>query len=258
MAIYLTADQLYRLFQRELPEGAYADGEYPKWLTTSSVYAKAKTFKDTYDNMALIANNNFPQTAEEKIDDWAVKTFGAKFAGGTTLSAQREAIIAKIRSQPDLTKWNLLTKIVSFLAPGTFAQIFFDCNVTPPVDSLVDVDFSDWCNFVQNLHWRLGVDRLGASTFLGIYPYLDVVNRQAAAFMYKIRIFAPITDAVLNSIDLTASVAEPARSAHTIDTNQVLADFGLVTTVNNVDQFSLVDCICTDPTQTTGYRGLIT
>lgn len=256
MPTFLDAEQVYRIFQRELPEGVYADSEYPLHLTTASIYAKSVTVRSAYQNLEKIYNNLFPQTSDEKIDDWTVKAFGAKFPAGTTLTDKQNAIIAQIRSQPDITKWNLLKKIVSFLPEGIFAQVYFTCDQTPPVDSLVDIDFTTWCDFIQNLHWRLGVDKLGVSTYLGIYPYLDVVNRQLAAFGYKIRIFENASADVLFAIDAAATATEPARSAHTIDNNQVLTDFGLVNTVNNVDQFSLVDCICTDQSQTTGYRGL--
>lgn len=256
MPVFLDAEQVYANFQRELPEGAYAAGEYPRWLHTSSLYAKSVVLKSVYQNQALIYKNMFPQDSEEQIEDWAVKAFGKKFPANTTITDQQNAIIAQIRSQPNITKWNLLTKIVSLLPPGTFAQVYFSCNQTPPIDSLTGVDLSDWCTFIQNLHWRLGVDRLGVNTYLGIYPYLDVVNRQIAAYMYKIRIFAAIDADTLLAIDTAATQAEPARSTHTIDTNQNPADFGLVTTVNNVNQFSLVDCICVDESQTTGYRGL--
>lgn len=276
MAIFLNADQVYRLFQRELPEGAYSDVEYSKALTTSSVYAKAVTFKQFYDNMALVYANMFPQSSEDKIDDWVTKAFNVKFPAGTTLTAKRDAVVAKIRSQPNLTNWQILTSMAGFLPEGTYVQVHSDCGFGDGwplgarklgtntrlgingIDSLVDIDFTDWCNFLTNLEWRLGRGKLGVTTHLSKYDFSDIVRRQRNAFSYEIRVFAPITMELKQSMDLEASRIEPARSGHIIRDNLNLIDFGLVNTVNNVGQFDLVDCITRDITQTTGYKGLTT
>jgi hypothetical protein len=276
MAIFLNADQIYRTFQRELPEGVYPDVEYSKSFSTASVYAKSAVLKDFYDNMKVIYTNMFPQDADEQIDDWVIKAFGSKFPAGTTLTAKRDAVIAKIRSQPNLTNWQILTAMAGFLPEGTYVQVHSDCGFGAGwplgarmlgkdtrlgingIDTIKDVDFSQWCDFLAGLEWRLGRGHLGVTTHLGGFLFSDINRRQKNAFGYEIRVFAPITMETKQAMDLEAARIEPARSGHIIRDNLNLIDFGLVNTVNNVGQFDLVDCITRDSTQTTGYKGLTT
>lgn len=275
MAKFLNADQIYQLFQRELPEGAYTDVEYSEGLSTSSIYAKAINFEKTYKNMNVIYKNMFPQTSDDQIDSWVIKCFGSPFPGGTTLSEKRNAVLAKLRQQPNLTKWQILTTMAGFLPEGTYVQVFSNCDFgtgwplgarqlgrdtrlgTNNTDSIAGIDFNQWCDFVSGLQWRLARGKLGSTTKLSKYSFTDIMRRQNNAFSYEIRVFETVLSMELKqTMDLEASKIEPARSGHIIRDNLVLADFGLVNTVNNVSQFDLVDCITRDESQTTGYKGL--
>jgi len=278
MATFLNTDQIYKLLNRELPPDAYPNTQsYPDYYSSSSIYAKAYVMNQLYCNMSKVYDNIFPQTANDQIDDWVQKCFGKLFPGNTTLTQKRNAVINKIRSKPNLTQWQLLTGVVGLLPPGTFAQIWARNNVFPGwklgeqalgtdtwlngdhYDTLSGVDISTWYTFVANLQWRLGQGLLGTSSKLGKYAYADVMRRANNAFGYEVRIFGlSLSTELYQTIDEQLSQAEPARSAHLIRDNLNLSDFGLVNTVNNVDQFSNVNCITVDQSQTTGYRGLTT
>jgi hypothetical protein len=118
---------------------------------------------------------------------------------------------------------------------------------------------TEWCPFISNLHWRLGVDELGVETFLSDIAYTDIAAFQAEAFQYSVLIFnkgqpqlSPDTIAALDS-DLSKN--EPARSAHVIQQNLDITTSGLDTVVPNLTQADDVDCAEVDPTSTTGYTG---
>lgn len=275
MAKFLNADESYQLFQRELPEGAYASVEYSKALSTSSVYAKAVTIAAAYSNLKVIYDNMFPQSSVDKIDDWVLKCFGSPFPGGTPVSVKQQSVVAKLRQQPNLSLWQILTTIVGLVPAGTYVQIvtYRALNVGWPLgkgklgrdtylspngnDTLAGFNYDNWNNFIATIEWRLGRGKLGTTTHLAKYSGADIARRQHNAYGYEIRIFGITLSAALRqSIDKQASMIEPARSSHIIRDGLNLADFGLVNTVNNVGQFDLVNCIAADVTQTTGYIGL--
>lgn len=277
MALFLTAQQLYKLFNRELPPNSYATGEYSQSESGASIYAKARVLEKYYKNLGRIWANLFPQSADEQIDDWVTKCFGQLFPGGTTLTYKQQACIQQIRSQPNLTLWQILTNVAQLVPYGTYVQIWPRNTVNPgwqlgvsklgtstylsgaDTDSLSGYDFANWGNDLPNFQWRLGQGKLGTSTALGKYLYTDIVRRQLNAYAYEVRIFGLTLSASLYSqIDTKLNQSEPARSLHLIRDNLNLADFGLTVPVANVGQFSLVNCITRDQTQSTGYSGLTT
>lgn len=274
MAIFLNINDAYRLIQRELPEGVYPDGSPSGSYSAASVYSKAKLISSSYDNMFRIYENYFPQTADEKIEDWVFKTFETPFDPATTLQTKRDRVISKLRKQPSITLWEILTLVASYLPEGKYAQIAEPCGVgngfweigisllgintllagLTPED--IGVPSDDWCEFVSDLHWRLGLDELGVTTELSEFAYVDIAQIQANAYQYEIRIF----DYTLPALDLENMLreilqAEPARSGRIILQNLNLADYGLTNNVPNVGQFDLINCITRNSSSTTGYDG---
>lgn len=276
MAQFLTRNQIYRMLQRELPEGVYADGSPSAFFTTASVDAKAKTLETAYSNLQRIYENQFPQSADERIDDWLVKMFGTTL-GNLTLDEKRAKVIAKIRAQPRINLWEILTLVAGYLPEGKYVQIIEYCNQSQSawvldesalgLNTIFDlpIKFADlgvpsdqWCQFVAGLQWRLGEQQLGVNTALAPATlYVDVTNVQKQAFIYEIRIFEmALMGADLQSMEKEVIKAEPARSSHITRQNLLLSDFFLTIPVTDVDEFSKVDCITRDPSSTTGYSGL--
>lgn len=276
MPKFLSAYEVYRVIQRELPEGAYPDGPASAFFSTADSYASGQAVATLYDNLARIYANNFPQTADERIDDWVFKVFGFYLPAGTTLGDKRQRVIDKIRKQPTISLWEILKLVAQSVPRGTFVQVAeYQCgaaqgwklgvsllgattylNFNNTYQQLNLPPGTDWCGFVRNQHWRLGRDALGVNTFLSKYTQEQIYQPQAKAYGYEIRIFDYVLPPEqLMQLDFEVKAAEPARSYHVFRQGLQLVDFGLVRTVNNVDQFSGVTCIAVDDSQTTGFIG---
>ena len=282
MAKFLSRDEVYRLLQRELPEGVYADGSPSAYYTTADMDSVADVVATGYGNLQRIYDNFFPATAtlEEKLKDWETKMFGYLLPDALTLQQRRDKIIAKVRKQPRLHKWEILTLIASFLPEGTYVQIVELCTdnqrswsigesllgittllkFDEDLAAALGIDVQNWCEFVATqLHWRLSNDGLGDNTYLAQYAWTDIASIQKKAFGYEIRVFNyTFSAADFLQVDKEVTASEPARSAHFWKQNQDLNVYGLTNVVPNVDQFSLVDCITRNSASTTGYDGRTT
>lgn len=275
MPKFLSREELYRILQRELPEGVYPDGAPSAFFSTAENDSVAALAASGYSSLERIYANFFPQTADERIDDFVQAVFGKKFDATVTLEEKRARVTAKVRKQPAIWAWEIMTLVAGYLPEGTYVQIApWGCgsaanwklgvsqlgvNTNLGLDhSFADLGVSadDWCSFVKTRGWQLGVSRLGETTELGSTPYREISDPQMNAFAYDIRIFGyELSGSALTEMLAEVSAAEPARSAHNLRQNLSLSAFGLNTMVSNVDQFSGVDCIARDSASTTGYAG---
>lgn len=274
MSKFLDTQTLYRVFQRELPEGVYPDGNPSASFSAASIYSKAQVFETMYANLNRIYDNYWPQTADEKIGDWEITVFGQIQDASLSLDTRRQNVLTKIRAQPTITMWNILTLIAGLIPAGMFVQIAeFQCGSGRSwilgvsrfgKDTFLgwgspnSIQGPDFCHLAQNLGWRLGQSALGLNTFLGSHDAGNLILAQNRAYGYEIRIFGNIDAATLNLINLEVTKAEPARSHFIIRTGLSLATYGLIFPVTDVGQFSGVDCITRDDTSTTGYSGMET
>lgn len=279
MAKFLTREQLYRVIQRELPEDVYPDGAPDKFYSTADSDATADVVATGYANLERIYQNYFPQTADEYIDKWIDKMFiGVSFDASVSLQDKRDRVIAKVRKRPTLQLWEILKLLAGYVPPGTYVQaVEYNCGSglnggmwrlgvsRLGVDTMLGfdnifeklgVDAADWCDIVSNRGWRLGVSQLGVDTEINEFSYLEIIEPQIRAYGYEIRIFDyAVTGTSFAQMVRAINETEPARSVHQIRQNLALADFGLVNTVSDVDEFSLVNCITQDSTSLTGYSG---
>lgn len=227
MPKFLTADEFYRILQRELPQDVYADGAPSAFFTTADNYAFAKVMQDLGDNSSRIYENYFPQTADEKISDWEITAFNEISASGVPLQTRRDKVIAKLREEPSISLWSILTAVIGVLPPGTPVRIL------------------EWA--VARSGWRLGVSRLGVDTRLGGMDSVrailetpseyctheltdDWVKQQKLAYTYEVRIFGyTMSAAEAAQVEKTLTQKEPARSRHFVYDGLSLAADGLVT-----------------------------
>lgn len=276
MAIFLSKDQLYRLLQRELPEGVYPDGAPSGFYSTSSIYSKADVAATGYANLERIYQNYFPQTADEKIDDWVVKAFGTKFSDSVTLDQKRSRVIEKIRKQPKITLWEILKLVSGYLPEGVYVQIFeYGTRQLSPwklgvsllglntylyfvsAKDQLGISSDQWCSYISSLHWYLGKDKLGVNTYLFGGDQSLIQKAQSDAYGYEIRIFNyALSGLDLESMKKDVKASEPARTSFILNQNQLLTDYNLTVPVTDVDEFSLVNCITRDSTSSTGYSGM--
>lgn len=284
--IFLDRNTLYRVIQRELPEGAYPDGTPSGYFSTADSFATAMVLESLYKAASGTYLEMFPKTSVSRIDDWVFSTFGQFFDSTVDLDTKRARVLSKLQKIGSLSNWALLTLALSYVPQGTFVQIFHPCgpfglrndwqlgvsllgfntflaSKTPAQigipQNVIDNMADNWCPFISNLHWRLGVDELGVETFLSPIAYVDIAGFQADAYLYTVKIFnfggPQLSSDALQALSNDLSANEPARSSHRIVQNLDIATSGLNTVVPNVTQFSDVDCAAVDPNSTTGYTG---
>lgn len=230
MAIFLDATQVYRMYQRELPEGVYPDGAPSGFYSAASVYSKARLTESAYDNMERIYDNFFPQTADEKQSDWEIKVFGSTLDGALALVARRQKVIDKLRKKPGITIQDMIDIVQSVIGTSK------------------DVAIGEWQN--ESGGWLIGVSELGVTTILSgarlsevtafTYPGVDLCHLTAAdvgftdaewlqtkqdSYSYSVLIYSytPTADE-LSEIDFLLSLGEPARSTHEIQSGLDPAD----------------------------------
>ncbi len=277
---FLTRQELYRLLQRELPEGVYPDGAASAFYSTADMDSIAGVLQTLYSNLERIDANNFPQTADERIRDWVAKMFiGASFDPSVSLQDLRNRVIAKIRKQPRITLWEVLTLVASYVPAGTYVQVVEECGEcgchvwSLGVSQLgtetflrgnknwyeLGFDNDEYCDVIKDLGWRLGEDRLGDNTYLAEAYGPDLYNAQFAFYGYTIRVFDyEITGTSLQQLELQLADTAPARSPHRLMQNLNTDDYSLTEFVTDVDFDSAVSCITIDNTSLTGYSGLTT
>jgi hypothetical protein len=274
MPKFVSRQELYRLLQRELPEELYPDGPASAFYSTADMDSVADVAATAYGNMERIYLNQWPQSADERIDDWVLKVFGYKFDESVTLDEKRSRVIAKLRHQPTIRLWEVLTIVASYVPEGTYVQVAeYSCGAASGwhlgesylgystflgFDHIFDklnVDSSKWCDIVSD-GWRLGFSRLEEGTSLSEFEHKELFDIQAEAFGYQIRVFdyAVTGDSYTRMIQ-EVKAAEPARSFFNIAQNLDLTDYHLVVDVSNVGEFDNITCITRDVTQTTGYKG---
>lgn len=279
MPKFLSRDEIYRILQRELPEDLYADGPATGFYTTADMASVADVVATGYGNLQRIYDNYFPQTTDEFIDKWAEKMFiGKSFDPSVTLQQKRDAVIAKIRKQPTITLWEVLTLVASYIPEGKYAQVAaYNCGSASSwvldqseldVDTRLGfnfqfqdltIDMSQWCQTISNRGWTLDIDALDETTELDLIGYEELIFPQLDAYGYEVRIFDyAVTGTQYAQMVKQIHETEPARSVSVIFQNLNLLDYGLVNDVGAVDQFSLVDCITRDASLSTGYRGRTT
>jgi hypothetical protein len=228
MPKFLTTQDVYRLLQRELPEGAYPDGASSAFFSTADMASISDAVSAAYSNQETIYNNQFPQYADERITDWEITAFQYPLDASLSLSERRDRVITKLRSKKGITRQDMKDAVLSIIGSDKIVTIF-PWNSRDPVYGA----------------WRLGESELGYNTYLGAGNSMihvgdeccslsasdlgmteqQLLNARRQAYTYEVKIFnyTP-TDAELAAIDAALSVAEAARDSHFINSNQQIID----------------------------------
>lgn len=217
MPHFLTRDEVYRLLQRELPDGVYPDGLPGAFYSTAENDAVADVVATGYANAERIYANYWPATADERISDWEIKAFGRKLADGLTLAERRDRVGVKIRARKGLRKSDMVALVQSIIGSDK------------------SVEATEWgCS---DGGWLIGVSQLGISTILNGARMVDVTgpliceatpaaygktdeqwaDMQEQAYTFSVLIYGyTLTAAERDEIDAALLSAEPARSQHVI------------------------------------------
>lgn len=222
MAKFLSKQEIYRMLQRELPEGVYPDGAPEKYYSTADMYAVGSVIASGYDNLKVIYDNYFPQSADEKMTDHEIKFFGAPLSGSLSLADRRAKTLFKIRNPYGLTKNDMINVVK--LVIGT------DKNV----------EIREWGCYTGG--WILDESQLDISTFINGENLVDATGlaacekpdsktdaeweiAQEEAYTYEVLIYDyTLTADELAEIERLLTNEEPARSAHVISDGLDSAD----------------------------------
>lgn len=212
MAKFLTREEIYRLLQRELPEGVYPDGSPEKYYSTADMDSVADVVASGYDNAKKIYDNYFPRTADENLDKWEVLAYGRELDKALGLEVRRDRVEQKIRTRKGITKLDVLNTVRSSLGTDKLVEIVELCNETGT--------------------WLLNFSELSINTILNNTNGVDVVGfgpceddfalygktedeweqMRFEAYTYEIRVYGYyLTELDLLTLDEQLKSAEPMR-----------------------------------------------
>lgn len=219
MPKFLTREEVYRILQRELPEGVYPDGAPSAYFSTADMDSVAALAASGYDNLETIYDNYFAQLADEKSEDWEIKVFGQVLPATQSLADRRSRVLAKVRSQLGITKADMVAVVQSVIG----------------LDK--DVVVVNWSDRDGDGTWRIGLSQLGVTTILGGASTWRAYGDTAAcddgstfgltpdemlavreqAYTYEVRIYSyTMTADEAAEVEELLTHYEPARSAHVV------------------------------------------
>lgn len=218
MPHFLTRDEVYRLLQRELPEGVYPDGAPSAFFSTADMDSVADVAATGYSNLNQVYNNAFPQTCDSvAIIQWERTVFGYNNDASLGLAARQARVVEQIQTRRGLTIGDMKAIVLAII--GT--------------DKIVEI--VPWC--MPYGSWILDSNQLGITTWLGSGPRLQTATpfacelgaaglgltadqfagAQNDAYSYSVLIYSYAPTALeLAKLDQQLSIYEPARSKHYI------------------------------------------
>lgn len=253
MPIFLTRSQLYRMIQRELPEGAYPDGPPTAFYSTADSDATAAVLGGAYSNLESIYDNFFPQFSTDRLTDWEIEVLGAPQDATKSLVARHAAVIAHFRSQQTISYSSILAQLQEIFS---ISDLIEENNTVVTPDWLLDFGTLDsntylgyrdpgtpgstlgfqlvtWCDTPGA--WRLGSSMLDVETYLSLMDPLfstgldcalnyaslgltaqQLADIQATAYTYEVRIIGTAQQSFLDYLEARLNQIEPARSKHVI------------------------------------------
>lgn len=226
MSKFLSRAEVYRILQRELPEGVYPDGAPEQYVSTADNDSVAQVVASSYSTMESVADNLLLISADaEKMGAWETTVLGESATEALDLEERRRLVIAKLRSSDDISLWQIVNTVASSLADTDYFEIR-QRNVE-----------DDW--FGRDIKGALA-DEVWGSTWIADDPAPSGVTvtdllRQDQSALYAVRTHVYTYDVVIfstadytnlvTSLDRLLTDIEPARSAHTVNLIPTVDDF---------------------------------
>lgn len=220
MPTFLSKDQIYRILQRELPEGAYPDGAPSAYFSTADMYSIATAVGTLYRNLSSIYDNFFPATTDDKIADWEFRSFGHQLDSSLTLQQRRDRVIAQIRTRRRTTPTDILQTVYTVIDSSILVEIVEHNSVDGGwVLDESELDVSSILNGYSGVQFGLNVDWCAAHknpALIGLTRE-QITEYQDEAYTYDVRIYDYVlTTAQRAQLEEVLRAAEPARSRHVI------------------------------------------
>lgn len=217
MPKFLNNDELYRILQRELPQGVYADGAPSAFFTTADMYAVADCAATGYGTLERIYFNYFPQFADERQPDWEIKAFGHQLDVSLTLQERRDRVIARLRRRRGNKKSDYIDIVKEIIGEDKLVELArWGAADGGWILDESELDIST-IFFGGPVLATSGANacELGAAG-LGLSPQ-DYADAQEDAYTYSILIYGyTLTESEYREVDLALKEGEYARSQHVI------------------------------------------
>lgn len=216
MPKFLSRQEVYRILQRELPPNVYPDGAPDDYYSTADMDSVAETVGSAYDNLSKIYDNNWPQTATEKLVDWEVIAFGSPLTAALTLQQRRDRVVAKIRSRKGITIQDMIDVVKGIIGTDKLVDISeWGCMTGGWLVSESQLDIETILNG-QNLVDTTGVAPCANPSGHGKTPE-EWAEMQEEAYTYQVNIYGyTLTANELAALNSALFDAEPARSQHVV------------------------------------------
>jgi hypothetical protein len=227
--VFPTADEIMLLLLSELPEGVYASdlANHPdperRSVSSAELRAHAELIALLYANLNLVWRDKFLSTVSPGgLSSWERELFATAQDAAVDFATRQSRLIAKFRSKGGISYAALSSIVAGILEPLK-----------------VEFQLAPWCG-PFNGAWVLGESELEFGTYLSQIDPLygsrggvkalgcdldaagagltedEVRDIQAAAYTYELRIFGPVDDATLQTLDAILEHFEAARSTHLI------------------------------------------
>ncbi len=217
MPTFLSKDQIYRMLQRELPEGLYPDGPASAFYSTADMGAVAKIVSTGYSNLQRIYDNFFPNYADERQADWEDLVFNKQLDSSLTLQQRRDAVLARIRTQRRTTPADIRQVVFTVVPTGTQVEVIeWGCAGWGWIldESLLDISTHLYTDSRLGLTGPGLCSKVAADFGLSEADYLLM---REEAYTYEVRIYNyTLTADQRAELDAALLDSEPARSRHII------------------------------------------
>lgn len=236
MPTFLTTDQVYRIIQRELPDGAYPDGPATAFFSTADSYATAGVIASVYGAASSIYDNYFPSFATDQPSgsplpgqaNFEKLYLGQQLDSSIPLQERRDKVIEKIRSVRRTTEQDILATVYSVINTNIFVEIVpWGCGCNGWVLDVSQLDISTVLNGFNGLE-AVGIGPCAGPDAFGLSPE-DFAIMEQEAYSYDVRIYGyTLTVDERSALESALDEAEPARSQHEIldglDPNDMVGD----------------------------------
>lgn len=221
MAKFLSREEVYRILQRELPEGVYPDGAPSTYYSTADMDSVADVAATGYTNLQRIYDNYWPQLTDERVSDWEILVFGKNLAASLTLQQRRDKILGFIRNPRGMTIPDMVAVVKGVIGQDKLVEVANEgCDEGGWVLDVSELDISTYLNGASLVD-MVGADlcELGPSDFGVTQDYWDIAQEEAYTYIVYIYGYV-LTDAEREEIEEQLNATEPARSQHVIMDNQ--------------------------------------
>lgn len=223
MPLFLTDQQIYRIIQRELPEGVYPDGPATGFYSTADSFATAAVLRQAYQSASGVYDNYFPNYAQDSVAPLPGQAqfeklyLNQQLDASIPLQERRNKVIEKIRSLRRTTAEDMKATVYTVVPTSVGVEILpWGCGCDGWILDVSLLDISTVLNEFNNLN-LVGPDLCQKTAADYGFTEEEYARYQTEAYAYTVAIYGYTLSATERaSLEAALNAAEPARSKHFI------------------------------------------